>query len=269
MPASPSTESLAPADASAANDQPAWSEQDLAGDPHAQEDKPARVNRMFAAIAPKYDLNNRLHSFGRDQAWRRKAVETAAPRSGDVVLDVACGTGDLTRLFAKSPASRVIGADFCGAMLSVASQKTAGKRFGGASIQYIEADAMALPIADNSVDIVSIAFGIRNVATPATAIGEFARVLRPGGRLVILEFSEPRNPVIRQLNHVYCSRIMPRTATLISRDTSGAYHYLPRSIDTFLDRDELAQLMRDAGFTAITQQSLTMGVCTCHRGIAT
>lgn len=248
--------------------QPAWSAADLAANPHAQDDKPARVRRMFAAIAPKYDLNNRLHSFGRDQAWRRAAVRIAEPRLGATVLDVACGTGDLTRLFAKSAASRVIGADFCSEMLSIASTKTPSGAIGPTPVHYIEADAMALPFDDNSVDVISIAFGIRNVSDPAVAISEFARVLRPGGRLVILEFSQPRNPVIRWFNNIYCNRIMPWTATWISRDTSGAYRYLPRSIDTFLDREQLAQLMRDAGFTAITQRSLTFGVCACHRGVA-
>ncbi len=246
---------------------PAWSSDELAENPHTREDKPARVRQMFAAIAPKYDLNNRLHSFGRDQAWRRAAVRIAEPRLGETVLDVACGTGDLTRLFAKSAASRVIGADFCREMLGVAGSKTPGGKIGATPVNYLEADAMALPFGDNSVDIVSIAFGIRNVAVPATAISEFARVLRPGGRLVILEFSQPRNPLIRRLNDLYTGRIMPWSATKISGDRSGAYHYLPRSIDTFLDREQLAQLLRDAGFTAITQKSLTFGVCTCHRGV--
>lgn len=244
---------------------PAWSATELAADPHARDDKPERVRRMFASIAHRYDLNNRLHSFGRDQSWRRAAVREAAPRPGDHVLDVACGTGDLSRLFARSAADRVTGADFCPEMLAVARTK----KSAGAPVEYVEADAMNLPFESNSFDIVSIAFGIRNVADPAAAIREFARVLRPRGRLVILEFSRPRNPVIAKLNDLYCGRIMPWTATLISGDRSGAYRYLPRSVDTFLSRDQLAQLMRDAGFQAVTQRPLTFGVCVCLRGIAT
>lgn len=250
-----------------APDAPAWSRQDLAADPHAREDKPAKVRRMFAAIAPRYDVNNRLHSFGRDQAWRRAAVRAAEPRPGDTALDAACGTGDLTRLLARSGAAHVVGADFCPEMLAVAQRKTpAGAGGDRAPIEYIEADAMALPFEDGSFDIVTIAFGLRNVADPARAVGEFRRVLRPGGRLVILEFARPRNGVIARLNDLYTRRVMPISATLISGDRSGAYRYLPRSIDTFLDMDGVAQLMREVGLGGITQRRLTFGVCVCHRG---
>ena len=244
---------------------PAWSRAELASDPHADDDKPEKVRRMFASIADRYDLNNRLHSLGRDQAWRRAAVRIAAPRTGETVLDVACGTGDLSRLFARSEASSVVGVDFCPQMLEIARTKT---KKDATPIRFVEADAMDLPMDDHSVDIVSIAFGIRNVADPGKAIAEFRRVLRPGGRLVILEFSTPRNKTIAWLNTLYSKRVMPISATLISRDTSGAYRYLPRSIDTFLRRDELSQLVRDSGFASVTQESLTFGVCVCHRGVA-
>lgn len=235
---------------------------------------------MFASIAPRYDLNNRIHSFGMDQAWRRAAVRLAAPQRGDEVLDVACGTGDLTRLFARSEAASVVGADFCSEMLEVAAAKTRPEHSRAvdtadrrsehriAPVRYIEADAMELPFEDHSFDIVSIAFGIRNVADPSRAIREFARVLRPGGRLVILEFARPKNPLVAMVNAIYCARIMPWTATLISRDRSGAYRYLPRSIDTFLDPESLAQLLRVAGFSEVSRRALTLGVCVCHRGVA-
>jgi len=248
---------------------PVWTQTDLKADPHAQEDKPAKVRSMFASIAHRYDLNNRLHSFGRDQSWRRAAVREASPRLGETVLDVACGTGDLTRLFARSGASQIIGVDFCPEMLAVAERKTKNGVYGRAPIEYLEGDAMNLPQEDHSINIVSIAFGLRNVADPAKAISEFARVLRPGGRLVVLEFSRPRSPLIAFFNDVYSRRIMPWSATLLSGDKTGAYRYLPRSIDTFLDRQGIAQLMRDAGFGALTICPLTFGVCTLHRGVAT
>ncbi len=253
---------------------PAWSRDDLADDPHANADKAGKVRRMFAAIAPSYDLNNRLHSFGRDQAWRRAAVRMAGVGAGDHVLDMACGTGDLTRLFAEAGAARVVGADFTQEMLDVAVGKGGSwvgedgdaerSRPGPA---YLRADAMELPFEDGSFDIVSIAFGLRNIADPARALGEFRRVLGPGGRLVVLEFDRPRFAPVRWGNDFYCRRVMPITATLISRDRSGAYRYLPKSISTFLTRDGVAQAMREAGFEGIEQRPLTFGVCCCSRGV--
>ncbi|TVQ33723.1 MAG: bifunctional demethylmenaquinone methyltransferase/2-methoxy-6-polyprenyl-1,4-benzoquinol methylase UbiE [Phycisphaeraceae bacterium] len=244
----------------------AWSESDLASDPHRNEEKADKVRRMFGAIAHRYDLNNRLHSFGRDRAWRRVAIEEAALRPGDTVLDVACGTGDLALAFARAGADRVIGLDFTPQMLDVARHR-AERAADTRRVEWIEGDAMALPQEDASVDIVTIAFGIRNVTDPARALAEFRRVLRPGGRLVVLEFSEPRSPLIARMNRFWCSTVMPRTATWISRDTSGAYRYLPRSIETFLDREEMVRSLDAAGFGAITQKPLTFGVCVCYRGL--
>lgn len=221
---------------------------------------------MFAAIAHAYDLNNRLHSLGQDQRWRRFAVRQAGVKPGDVVLDVACGTGDLTEAFARSPASRVIGLDFTHEMLVVAEKKRrALASESAAKVTYIEGDAQALPLADRTVDVVSIAFGIRNVARPAKALTEFARVLRPGGRLVILEFDQPRNAVMRWFNTLYCARIMPITATWISGDRSGAYRYLPASVGTFLSREEMKREICAAGFADASATPLSMGICVCYR----
>src|SRR5262245_36566837 len=154
---------------------------------------------MFAAIARSYDLNNRVHSLGRDQAWRRKAVRLCVVKSSDRVLDVACGTGDLTNAFAESGVASVTGLDFTEEMLEIAQRKSVRREdaSGGRVPQYVQGDAMNLPFESASFDVVSIAFGIRNVADPAQALREFRRVLGPGGRLVVLEFSRPRNPLIR------------------------------------------------------------------------
>ncbi|MCH9057177.1 MAG: bifunctional demethylmenaquinone methyltransferase/2-methoxy-6-polyprenyl-1,4-benzoquinol methylase UbiE [Planctomycetes bacterium] len=220
---------------------------------------------MFAAIAHSYDLNNRVHSLWRDQAWRRCAVRRARVNEGDVVLDVACGTGDLTQAFAASNAQRVIGIDFTPQMLDVARTKLTRLRPQVASkIEYRQGDAMALDIDDASVDIVSIAFGLRNVAEPEKAIAEFARVLRPGGRAVILEFSRPTNRVARWCSELYTRRIMPVTARLISRDREGAYRYLPQSVLSFVGVDELCERLGRAGFARTTTTPLSLGIVTIY-----
>ena len=136
----------------------------------------------------------------------------------------------------------------------------------GARPSYTLADVLALPFEDASFTIVSIAFGLRNVTDPRRALGEFGRVLRPGGRVVILEFSEPANPVLRVLNRLYCQHIMPITATLLAGDRSGAYRYLPRSVTTFADRDGLAAMMEEAGFRGISRHPMTFGVCVAYLG---
>ncbi len=243
----------------------AWDETHLA-DPHSEADKAQRINAMFDAIAESYDLNNRLHSLWRDQAWRRKAVRLAQVNAGeDVVVDVACGTGDLALAFARGGAAKVIGIDFVPRMVRLAQEKAARHVFPAAP-EFRVGDAMHLDLPDACCDIVSIAFGIRNVAEPLRALREFRRILRGGGRLVILEFTTPPNPVMRMLYRFYAHAVMPRTATWISRDRTGAYKYLPRSVDTFVSPAEMMEMISRAGFSGVTAHPMTMGVCTAYLG---
>ena len=267
---------------------PAWTNQDLSVNPHDVSDKAERVEQMFAAIAESYDINNRVHSLWRDQAWRRAAVKmadlkthydyenessadfsdfikNAATIRGETVMDVACGTGDLSMAFAEAGAKKVIGIDFTENMLKVARQKNVGQ--SAYKITYQAGDAMRLPAEDASVDVVSIAFGIRNVAKPEVAMSEFYRVLKPGGRLIILEFSLPTNPLLRAGYNFYFKHIMPRTAAFIARDKSGAYKYLPKSVNTFISREQMVKMMRQVGFDDVKQKPLTFGICICYRGV--
>ena len=234
----------------------------------------------------------RLFAVNRDIMLRTAALIAAflfftaqGARNGDLTLAHFC---DLWLARASSrllpacdwdpPRGQVIGLDFTFEMLRIAKTKrvklgagpkTLADKLTTAAqknIAYINGDAQALPFADASRDVVSIAFGIRNVAEPAAAIREFHRVLRPGGRLIILEFSLPTNPLLRGLYNFYFRKILPRTATLISGDKTGAYKYLPQSVNTFIGREGMVQMMSDAGFRDVTQHPLTFGVCVCYRG---
>ena len=216
---------------------------------------------MFAGIAGRYDLNNRLHSLWCDQLWRRAAVRAAGLAGGGAVLDVACGTGDLAALFQRAGAGRVVGLDFCEEMLAVAR-----RRFAGRGITWTCGDATALPFADETFDVVSIAFGIRNVADPVRALAEFRRVLRPGGRLVVLEFDRPGGGVLGPLVRLYLDRIMPRTAAALAGDRAGAYAYLQSSVKAFWSAGELAGAIRSAGLAEVRTRRLTLGIAALHSG---
>lgn len=261
---------------------PIWTQEALRDSPHSDAEKARKVQGMFAAIAGSYDLNNRLHSFFQDQRWRRAAVRAAGVNTTTRVLDVACGTGDLAEAFADAGAAEVTGVDFTPEMLAIARDKgrrnqvapradaartSTGSTSARTSVTYHQGDAMQLAFPDQSFDVVSIAFGIRNVAVPARALAEFFRVLRPGGRLVVLEFADPTNPIVRWGSNLYTKRIMPWTASMVARDASGAYHYLPRSVSTFLQPREFAQKLQETGFEQCSAAPLTMGICVLHRAV--
>lgn len=217
---------------------------------------------MFSAIAGAYDLNNRVHSLGMDQMWRRYAVRAAGLKAGERVLDAACGTGDLSIRFAQKGAE-VIGVDFTHEMLPLARKKAEKK---GVTIQWMQGDAMKLPVADESVDVASIAFGIRNVMEPQRVLNEFFRVLKKGGRAVVLEFGNPKG-AMGWIYQFYFKKVLPVTATWISGDKTGAYKYLPKSVNTFVEPEGILEMMKKAGFGDVRTNRLTMGVCACSVGV--
>ncbi len=241
----------------------AWSPATLRA-PHQAPDKAARVRRMFNAIAPTYERVNTVFSAGRDAAWRRRAVALAKIGRDDVVLDVACGTGDFSRAFAAARPRSVVGTDFAHNMLTLAVGREDGGASGAAPIRWCEADATRLPFADGSFTVTSSAFGVRNFDDLEAGLGEMHRVLRPGGRAVILEFSRPQRRMFRAVYELYANRLMPRAASWLARDRSGAYEYLPRSVVSFPDAAGLCACLRRVGFDAITPTPLTLGVVTVY-----
>jgi demethylmenaquinone methyltransferase/2-methoxy-6-polyprenyl-1,4-benzoquinol methylase len=216
---------------------------------------------MFDAIAHRYDLLNHTLSGGLDLYWRARAIRALGFTGQETVLDLCTGTCDLAIAALDrrhGQARRVIGLDFAGAMLQVGQRKLRDRRLGGRA-PLVRADAMRLPLASGVVDAVTIAFGIRNVADPAAACREIARVLRPGGRLAVLEFSMPRLPLVRGAYTWYFRNVLPRIGRVVSRHDE-AYTYLPASVGAFLTPDEFARLVGGAGFTSVRAVPLTLGV---------
>ncbi len=245
---------------------PVWTTEGLVA-PHHVPDKAARVRRMFNDIAPRYAFVNALFSAGRDTVWRREAVRLAKVCSDDAVLDVACGTGDFARAFAGAGAGLVVGADFAHEMVKLAVLSGRGlgsSRDLGATRSWCEGDAMHLPFRSEAFTIASCAFGVRNFADLHLGLTEMYRVLRPGGRVVILEFTTPRRRVIRWLYHLYSNRLMPMAATLISGDRGGAYRYLPRSVVSFLNAERMSEALNRAGFERVSATPLTMEIVTVY-----
>jgi demethylmenaquinone methyltransferase/2-methoxy-6-polyprenyl-1,4-benzoquinol methylase len=221
---------------------------------------------MFGGIAARYDLLNHLLSGNTDQRWRRLVavrLQSALEKEGARALDVACGTGDLSLAIAQATGARVIGTDFCRPMLEIAARKKiAGVESG---ILFVEGDALRLPFADGTFEAVSIAFGLRNLSSVEGGLKELWRVLKPGGRVAVLEFSSPVVPGFRAMFQFYFTRVLPRVGGLIS-GSRGAYEYLPDSVSRFPDQERLAGLMRDVGFDEVEYENLTGGVAALHLG---
>jgi len=224
----------------------------------------AQVRQMFAQIAPRYDLANEVLSLGIHRSWRRTAVRESGAHSGQSVLDCATGTGDLALEFKRcvGAAGKVIGTDFCAEMLALAPQK-AGK--AGLDVQFEAADATSLPYADESFDVAAIAFGIRNVDEPLRCLREMARVTKRDGRVVVLEFGQPRG-AFGALFRFYSRRIMPWLGGLLTGERA-AYEYLPRTVAAFPSGERFLSMMRDAGaFTECYARPLTLGTAYVYVG---
>jgi demethylmenaquinone methyltransferase/2-methoxy-6-polyprenyl-1,4-benzoquinol methylase len=222
--------------------------------------QPERIAGMFDAIAPRYDLLNHLLSGGLGRRWRTKAVRSLALRGGETVLDLCTGTADLAVASATaSPgAAAVVGVDFAGQMLRLGQEKLA-RRGLASRVRLVQGDAMRIPLASASVDAATVAFGIRNVERPETAFADVFRVLRPGGRLAILEFGVPRTPGVRQAYLVYFRHVLPRVGSLISGHSS-AYTYLPASVGSFPEPEQVMASLAATGFSQIRADSLSLGI---------
>ena len=230
------------------------------------EKTPERIAGMFDAIAPRYDLLNHLLSAGIDKRWRTKAIDSLCLTGRETLIDVCTGTADVA-LESRRPAAaaRVLGVDFSGTMLAYGVRKVraAGE---SATIVLAQGDAMRLPAASGSADAATVAFGIRNVQRPEVACAEMARVLKPGGRLAILEFGVPRIPGIRNLYLWYFRNVLPRVGQLISGH-NAAYSYLPASVGTFQPPDAVVKMLRQAGFEDVRAVPLTLGIVYLYTGI--
>jgi demethylmenaquinone methyltransferase/2-methoxy-6-polyprenyl-1,4-benzoquinol methylase len=219
---------------------------------------------MFDGVASRYDVTNTVLSFGRDRAWRRATRDLLAVGPGDTVLDIAAGTGVSTLELARTGA-RCLAADFSRGMLTAGHDRLV-RRQGASPVPFLAADALALPLADASVDAVVMSFGLRNVVDPDAALAEFARVTRPGGTLVICEFSRPTWPPFRRLYTDYLMRALPRVARAVSSNPD-AYVYLAESIRAWPDQPALAQRITAAGWGAVSWRDLTGGIVTLHSAV--
>ncbi|HTO98188.1 MAG TPA: bifunctional demethylmenaquinone methyltransferase/2-methoxy-6-polyprenyl-1,4-benzoquinol methylase UbiE [Myxococcales bacterium] len=223
------------------------------------------VRDMFASIAPRYDAANEILSLGIHRSWRRSAVRISGARGGQRVLDCATGTGDLALEFKRAvgPSGEVVGTDFCAAMVKPAPAKAArsGLRAG-----FAVADALQLPAADGAFDVASIAFGIRNVDDPVRCLREMARVVRPGGCVIVLEFGQPKGP-FGALFRAYSRGVMPVVGGLLTGNRA-AYEYLPRTAAAFPAGTRFLELMHKASvFTAFEAHPLTFGTAFVYRGV--
>lgn len=223
------------------------------------------VREMFSGIAKKYDFLNHFLSVNIDKRWRklvRHRLQNELSKPDALVLDVACGTGDLSIELQQHAKAKVIGTDFCRPMLAVAADKN---RKNNLSIPYLEGDGMNLSFPGDTFDAVTIAFGLRNFSNWLDGLKELHRVTKKGGKLVILEFSTPIIPGFKQLFNLYFTQILPRIGGAVS-GSRGAYEYLPDSVSRFPDQKNLAKMMGEVGFESVDYKNLTGGIAAIHTG---
>ena len=233
----------------------------------ASEEKADLVRGVFDSVATRYDVMNDLMSAGLHRLWKRFTIELSAVRSGQTVLDIAGGTGDLAAKFSKLVGAdgKVILADINAAMLSVGRDRLIDK--GALSnIDVVQADAQFLPFEDNSIDCITIAFGLRNVTDKAKALRSMHRVLKPGGRVLVLEFSKPTSPLLSKVYDAYSFSALPAMGKLIT-DDADSYRYLAESIRKHPDQESLLEMVEDAGFVDCRYHNMTGGIVAVHRGI--
>ncbi|WP_188755084.1 class I SAM-dependent methyltransferase [Microbacterium album] len=216
---------------------------------------------MFDQVAARYDVTNAVLSLGNDRLWRAATTRAVAPRPGERILDLAAGTGASSVSLARSGA-QVVAADFSPGMIADGRRRHGDVR----NLTFVEADATDLPFADGEFDAVTMSFGLRNVDRPKTALAELLRVTRPGGRLVICEFSHPRSAAFRRLYGFYNDRVLPRVARALSSH-SEAYDYLNESIKQWPDQRTLAEWIREAGWAEVAYRDLTFGIVALHRAV--
>jgi len=228
--------------------------------------KAGMVRGVFDSVASRYDLMNDLMSGGIHRFWKRFTIELSGARPGQTVLDIAGGTGDLAAKFSRlvGPEGRVILADINAAMLEVGRDRLIDKGATG-NVDVVQADAQHLPFEDNSIDCITIAFGLRNVTDKALALKSMLRVLRPGGRLLVLEFSKPVSPFLEKIYDQYSFQILPAMGRLIAQD-ADSYRYLAESIRKHPDQESLLEMMAEAGFVDGRYHNMTGGIVAVHQG---
>lgn len=230
------------------------------------DDKAKMVRGVFDSVAQKYDIMNDVMSMGVHRLWKRFTIDLAAVKRGEMVLDLAGGTGDLTREFAKrvGPDSKVVLSDINAEMLKVGRSKLANKGVVG-NVEYVQANAECLPFASNTFDCITIAFGLRNVTDKDKALRSMYRVLKPGGRLLVLEFSKPTAPGLESFYDQYSFKLLPLMGKLVANDAES-YQYLAESIRMHPDQETLLGMLQTAGFDNASYTNLTGGIVAVHRG---